>query len=74
MLWVLLCCASQRPSVIPAQFLSEEIVSSLDVFPLVANLTAQPMPTDRPFDGVNMVCMCVCVCVGGGWGWIRACA
>jgi hypothetical protein len=44
-----------RPGMIAPNSWSGEIVSSLDVFPTLANVTGAAMPTDRPYDGKNMV-------------------
>lgn len=43
------------PTVIPGNSFSREIVSTLDVFPTVANLTGATLPSDRPYDGKNML-------------------
>ena len=54
--YVLMCAADwRRKGVIPPNSYSNEIVSSLDVFPTLANLTGAALPTDRPIDGKNMV-------------------
>jgi hypothetical protein len=80
-----MCAADwRRKGVIPPNSYSNEIVSSLDVFPTLANLTGAALPTDRPIDGKNMVgggewdtgtgasreCVgvWVCGCVGVGGG------
>ncbi len=52
---VCVCEGLGRPSVIPPNSFSREVVSTLDVFLTVANLTGAPVPSDRPYDGKNMV-------------------
>ena len=42
----------------PGQTVSHELVSTLDFFPTLANLTGAPLPTDRVYDGKSMVRAC----------------
>ena len=42
------------PGKIKAEVTSEALVSAIDLFPTVAQITGIPLPKDREFDGVNL--------------------
>jgi len=42
------------PNRIRPKLVTHELASSLDLFPTIMKITGTPMPTDRPYDGVDM--------------------
>lgn len=47
--------AMQFPSSLPAGAVNDQIISSLDLFPTALALAGGSLPTDRPYDGVNLL-------------------